>query len=51
VVERDRDRIAQMLTDSARAVRDAVKNRVEADRAMTNEEAGPVTWGVWMRKK
>jgi hypothetical protein len=22
-----------------------------AGRAMTNAEAGPVTWGVWMRKK
>src|SRR6202040_2177928 len=29
VVERDPDRIAQMLNESARAVRDAVKNRVE----------------------
>ena len=84
--ERDPDRIAQMLNDSAEAVRDAVKSRVEAGRdmdlhydhpilllqhmiwhegyhhgqiklarklagrAMTNEEAGPVTWGVWMRK-
>ncbi len=85
--ERDLDRIAQMLNDSARAVRDAVKSRVEAARDMnlhydhpilllqhmlwhegyhhgqmklalklaglpvTDEQAGPVTWGVWMRKK
>jgi len=87
VDERDRDRIAQMLGDSAKAVRDAVKSRVEtrremnlhydhpvlllqhmiwhegyhhgqmklalkvAGRPMTDEEAGPVTWDVWMRKK
>src|SRR5262249_6019843 len=86
VVERDPGRIAQMLNDSAKAVRDAVKSRVEAGldmnlhydhpilllqhmlwhegyhhgqiklalkvagRPMTDEEAGPVTWGVWMRK-
>jgi len=86
VVERDRGRIAQMLNDSAKAVRDAVKSRVEAGRDMnlhydhpilllqhmlwhegyhhgqmklalkvaghplTDEEAGPLTWGVWMRK-
>jgi len=85
--ERDPERIAQMLNDSAKTVRDAVKSRVEAGRAMdlhydhpilllqhmlwhegyhhgqiklalklagrpiTDEEAGPVTWGVWMRKK
>ena len=84
--ERDPRRIAQMLNDSATAVRDAVKSRVEAGREMklhydhpilllqhmvwhegyhhgqiklvlklagrpiTDEEAGPVTWGVWMRK-
>ncbi len=87
MVERDRDRIAQMLNDSAGAVRDAVKSRVEAGRdmnlhydhpilllqhmiwhegyhhgqmklalkvagrPMTDDEAGPVTWGVWMRKR
>ncbi len=87
VAERDPDRIAQMLNSSARAVRDAVKSRVEAGQEMdlhydhpilllqhmiwhegyhhgqiklalkragrpiTDEEAGPVTWGVWMRKK
>ena len=86
-VERDRGRVAQMLNDSAKAVRDAVKSRVEAGRDMnlhydhpvlllqhmvwhegyhhgqmklalkaagrpiTNEEVGPVTWHVWMRKK
>ena len=85
--ERDRGRIAQMLNDSAKVVRDAVKSRVEsgrdmnlhydhpilllqhmiwhegyhhgqiklalklAGRPMTDEEAGPVTWRVWMRKK
>ena len=85
--ERDPDRIAQMLNDSAKVVRDAVKNGVEAGRdmklhydhpilmlqhmiwhegyhhgqmklalkvaglAMTDQEAGPVTWDVWMHKK
>ncbi|HEY2360294.1 MAG TPA: DinB family protein [Candidatus Angelobacter sp.] len=83
--EPDADRMAQHLNDSAKAVRDAVKSRVEAGRAMdvhydhpilllqhmiwhegyhhgqiklvlklaghaiSNEEAGPITWGVWMR--
>jgi uncharacterized damage-inducible protein DinB len=87
VVERDPGRIGQMLNDSAKAVRDAVKSRVEAGRDMnlhydhpilllqhmiwhegyhhgqiklalkvagrpiTDEEAGPVTWDIWMRKK
>ena len=87
IVERDRGRIAQMLDDSAKAVRDAVKGRLEAGRDMdlhydhpilllqhmiwhegyhqgqiklalkltghpiSDEQAGPVTWGVWMRKK
>lgn len=32
--ERDPDRIAQMLNESARAVRDAVRSRVEANREM-----------------
>ncbi|MBV8863899.1 MAG: DinB family protein [Acidobacteriaceae bacterium] len=86
-VEHDPDRIAQMLNDSAQAVRDAVKSRVEAGRDMnlhydhpilllqhmlwhegyhhgqiklalkmvgrpiTDDEIGPVTWGVWMQKK
>jgi len=81
------DRIAQMLNESAKAVRDAVKGRVEAGREMDlhyehpmlllqhmiwhegyhhgqiklalkasgcpipDEQAGPVTWSVWMRKK
>ena len=85
--ERDPDRIVQMLNDSAKVVRDALKNGVEAGRdmklhydhpilmlqhmiwhegyhhgqmklalkvagrPMTDEEAGPLTWGVWMRKK
>jgi uncharacterized damage-inducible protein DinB len=85
--ERDPGRIAQMLNDSARAVRDAVRSRLEAGenmnlhydhpilllqhmlwhegyhhgqiklalkatgRPMTDEEAGPITWDVWMRKK
>jgi uncharacterized damage-inducible protein DinB len=34
VIERDADRIAEMLTDSAKAVRDAVKGRVESGRDM-----------------
>src|SRR5579864_6675312 len=33
-VERDRNRIAQMLNDSARAVRDAVKSKVQAGQEM-----------------
>ena len=85
--ERDPNRIAQMLNESAKAVRDAVKGRVEAGRdmdlhydhpilllqhmiwhegyhhgqmklalkltgrALTNAVAGPLTWGVWMRKR
>jgi uncharacterized damage-inducible protein DinB len=87
LAEPDPGRIAQMLDDSAKVVRDAVKSRVEASRAMdlhydhpilllqhmlwhegyhhgqiklalkltgrplTDAQAGPVTWGVWMRKK
>jgi uncharacterized damage-inducible protein DinB len=87
VDERDPGRIAQMLNNSAKVVRDAVKSRVEAGqdmnlhynhpilllqhmlwhegyhhgqmklalkatgRPMTDEEAGPVTWDVWMHKK
>jgi len=86
VDERDRDRIARMLEESARAVGDAVRGRVASGREMdlhydhpilllqhmiwhegyhhgqmklalkaaglplANPEAGPVTWGVWMRK-
>src|SRR6195256_1196521 len=85
--ERDPGRITDMLNDSAKAVRDAVRSRVEAGRdmdlhydhpilllqhmvwhegyhhgqmklvlkvagrAMTDEEAGPVTWDVWLGKK
>jgi uncharacterized damage-inducible protein DinB len=84
--ERDRDRMAQRLNDSAKAVRDAVRSRVESGREMalhydhpilllqhmiwhegyhhgqiklalklaghpiTNEQAGPVTWRIWMNK-
>jgi len=87
VAEREPDRIAQMLNESARAVRDAVKSRMEsgqdmnlhydhpilllqhmvwhegyhhgqmklalklAGHPMADEVAGPVTWGVWMRKR
>jgi uncharacterized damage-inducible protein DinB len=87
VAERDPGRIAQMLNDSAKAVREAVKGRVDAGRGMnlhydhpilllqhmlwhegyhhgqiklalklagrplSNKEAGPVTWRVWMNKK
>ncbi|HEY2496623.1 MAG TPA: DinB family protein [Candidatus Angelobacter sp.] len=86
VAERDRARMAQMLDESARAVREAVKGRLEAGRdmdlhydhpilllqhmiwhegyhhgqiklalklaghPMTDQEAGPITWQVWMRK-
>jgi len=85
--ERDPERIAQMLNESAKAVREAVKSRVEAGRDMdlhydhpilllqhmiwhegyhhgqiklalklagrpiSDKEVGPITWGVWMRKK
>jgi uncharacterized damage-inducible protein DinB len=83
MVERDRERIAQLLTGSAKAVADAVRGRVLAGRALDlhydhpilmlqlllwhegyhhgqiklalklagraigNDEAGPLTWGVW----
>jgi uncharacterized damage-inducible protein DinB len=85
-VERDKERIVQMLDDSSKVVRDAVKAKVEtrrdmdlhydhpilllqhmlwhegyhhgqiklalklAGRPITNKEAGPVTWRVWMNK-
>lgn len=85
--ERDPDRLAPMLNESAKAVRDAVKSRVEKSRDMrvhydhpilflqhmiwhegyhhgqiklalkaighplTNKDAGPITWRVWMDKK
>ncbi len=84
--ERDPGRIAQMLNDSAKVVRDAVKSKVETGQEMnlhydhpilllqhmiwhegyhhgqiklalklaghpiTNKEAGPLTWRVWMNK-
>jgi uncharacterized damage-inducible protein DinB len=84
--ERDPGRIAQMLNDSAKAVRDAVKSRLETGRdmnlhydhptlllqhmiwhegyhhgqiklalkavgrPMTDDEAGPITWDVWINK-
>ena len=86
IAERDPDRIAHMLNDSAKAVRDAVEGRLQAGRdmdlhydhpilllqhmiwhegyhhgqiklalkaagqAIKNEEAGPLTWRIWMRK-
>jgi uncharacterized damage-inducible protein DinB len=85
--ERDPGRIAQMLNESAEAVRDAVKGRLEAGgdmdlhydhpilllqhmiwhegyhhgqiklalkltgRPMTDDEAGPISWNVWMNKR
>ncbi len=85
-IERDPDRIAQMLNASAKVVRDAVKGRLEAGRNMdlhydhpilflqhmiwhegyhhgqiklavklagrpiSDEQAGPGTWSVWMNK-
>ena len=85
--EREPARLAHMLNESAKAVREAVRSRVESGQEMnlhydhpilflqhmiwhegyhhgqiklalkatglplTNREAGPVTWGVWMRKK
>jgi len=87
VAERDPDRIAQMLNESAQVVRDAVKGKLEAGqhmnlhfdhpilllqhmlwregyhhgqiklalkltgRPLTDKEAGPLTWRVWMLKK
>ena len=87
VAERDPRRIAQMLEESAKAVREAVSIKLEADREMnlhydhpilflqhmiwhegyhhgqiklalkltgrplSDDEAGPVTWSVWMNKK
>lgn len=84
--ERDPGRIANMLNDSAKAVRDAVRAKVLAGaemnlhydhpilflqhmlwhegyhhgqmklalklagRPITDKEAGPLTWSVWMRK-
>jgi uncharacterized damage-inducible protein DinB len=87
LAERDADRIAWMLNESAKVVRDAVKNGVEAAQdmklhydhpilmlqhmiwhegyhhgqmklalkeaglPMSDQEAGPVSWEIWMRKK
>jgi uncharacterized damage-inducible protein DinB len=84
--EHDRERMAQLLNDSAAAVRAAVKGRLEAGRDMdlhydhpvlflqhmiwhegyhhgqiklalklagqtiSNQQAGPITWRVWMNK-
>jgi uncharacterized damage-inducible protein DinB len=42
MVERDPSRIAQMLNDSAKAVRDAVKCRVEAGRDMNLHYDHPI---------
>ena len=86
-VERDTERMTKMLNDSAMAVREAVKGRLEAGREMNlhydhpilflqhmiwhegyhhgqiklalklaghpmpDDQAGPLTWDVWMRKK
>ena len=87
IAEGDPRRIAQMLDESAKAVREVVKGRVEevkemalhydhpilflqhmiwhegyhhgqiklalkvAGRPLSNKEAGPVTWRVWMNKR
>jgi uncharacterized damage-inducible protein DinB len=87
VIERDPERIEQMLNESAAVVRDAVKNRLEAGQNMnlhydhpilmlqhmiwhegyhhgqvklalklaghpiSDEQAGPLTWDIWMNKK
>jgi uncharacterized damage-inducible protein DinB len=84
--ERDPDRMARMLNDSAKVVRDAVKGRVGAGRELDqhydhpilmlqhmiwhegyhhgqiklalklagrpigDDDAGPLTWDIWMRK-
>ena len=84
---RDPDRLAQMLKESARVVREAVQGRVSSGRGMdmhydhpilllqhmiwhegyhhgqiklafklagipiTDQDAGSLTWGVWMRKR
>jgi uncharacterized damage-inducible protein DinB len=42
VAERDPDRIAQMLNESAKAVRDAVKSRVESGRDMNLHYDHPI---------
>ena len=86
IAERDPAKIADMLNESAKLVRDAVKGRFEANRQMdvrydhpillfqhmiwhegyhhgqiklalkmagrpiTNKQAGPLTWRIWMNK-
>ena len=40
--ERDRDRLAQMLDDSAKAVRDAVEGRVKSEREMDRHYDHPI---------
>lgn len=86
VADHDRDRVARMLDESARVVRNAVEGRLSAGRdldrqfghpinmlqllvwhegyhhgqiklalkragkALSNKEAGPASWGVWMRR-
>jgi uncharacterized damage-inducible protein DinB len=86
LAERDPNRIAQMLNESAKAVRNAVQSKVEKGQAMqlhydhpilflqhmiwhegyhhgqiklalkiaghpiTDEQASPITWGIWMDK-
>jgi uncharacterized damage-inducible protein DinB len=87
VTERDPDRIVELLNQSAKGVRDAVKGKVEAGQEMnqhydhpilflqhmiwhegyhhgqiklalklaghpiTNKDAGPLTWRIWMNKR
>ena len=41
-VERDREKLARMLNDSARAVRDAVKGRLASGRAMDRHYDHPI---------
>jgi uncharacterized damage-inducible protein DinB len=84
--ESDRSRMAKMLNDSAKAVRNAVQGRLQSGQEMnrhydhpilflqhmiwhegyhhgqiklalklmgnpiSNQEAGPITWNIWMRK-
>jgi uncharacterized damage-inducible protein DinB len=86
LAERDPNHIAQMLNESAKAVRNAVKSKVEkgqemqlhydhpilflqhmiwhegyhhgqiklalklADHPITDEQASPITWRIWMNK-
>ena len=42
MIERDRDRVAQMLGDSAKAVRDAVRGRVLAGRSLDGSYDHPI---------